>query len=210
MSGRMTCRYPLDWPDGWPKTGDLYRHSSNRFKTTFDLARRQLQAELDRLGAASVVLTSWLDIRADGQMRADQARRKIPDPGVSLFFTLRGRPMVMAQDAFDTVHGNARSIGLAIENLRGLERHGGGHMMEKAFDGFAALPPPAMPNGRPWRQVLDMPLMDLSAADALILAEARFKGLSKRAHPDAGGTADAQAELNDAIARARTELGVIG
>ncbi len=35
-----------------------------------------------------------------------------------------------------------RSLTISIEGLRQMERHGGAHMMERAFDGFAALPPP--------------------------------------------------------------------
>jgi len=31
---------------------------------------------------------------------------------------------------------------MAIEGLRQMERHGGAVMLERAFDGFAALPPP--------------------------------------------------------------------
>jgi hypothetical protein len=50
--------------------------------------------------------------------------------------------MTMACDRFDNAAANMRSLGLAIEAMRQLERHGGGAMMEKAFSGFVALPPP--------------------------------------------------------------------
>ena len=50
--------------------------------------------------------------------------------------------MVMAQDRFWSIIGNMRSLTMAIEGLRQMERHGGATMMERAFDGFTALPPP--------------------------------------------------------------------
>ncbi len=40
----------------------------------------------------------------------------------------------------------------------------------------------------------------------LMLAEARFKAKARQAHPDAGGTVDAMAELNIAVEEARAEL----
>jgi hypothetical protein len=48
----------------------------------------------------------------------------------------------MAQDRFWSIIGNMRSLTISIEGLRQMERHGGATMMERAFDGFAALPPP--------------------------------------------------------------------
>lgn len=44
----------------------------------------------------------------DGQPRADRARVQIADPGVALYFMLRGRQMVMARDAYTMPMGNLR------------------------------------------------------------------------------------------------------
>lgn len=79
-------------------------------------------------------------VRQDGLPYAQQ--RVINDPGVAVYFVRNKRPMVMAQDRFGTVLGNMRSLTTAIKGLRQMERHGGATMMERAFDGFAALPPP--------------------------------------------------------------------
>ena len=57
----------------------------------------------------------------------------------------------MARDAYKTVAGNMRSLTLAIEAMRQLERHGGSTMMERAFQGFAAIAPPDWK--KPWREV---------------------------------------------------------
>lgn len=184
----MTQSYPLHWPAGWARTLSVTRKRTSQFKTTFVKARQELWRELKLLGARHIVVSSWLPVRADGQPYADAARRRIEDPGVAVYFELNGRPMTMARDLYETVHDNLRSIGLAVEHLRGLERHGGGAMMERAFDGFAALPSP----DDPWK-ILELPR---NAAPEAI--QMRFRELAKAAHPDHGGTADAFARLTRA------------
>jgi hypothetical protein len=190
----MTQAYPLEWPKGWPHTPSERRRHNPHFQTTFDKARRDLLRELELLGASGVVISSWLPLNRDGSARADQARRGIEDPGVAVYFSRKGKQMVMARDAFLTVHDNLRSIGLAIAALRALERHGGGALLERAFHGFAALPPPE--RKKPWWEVLGIP-----QESEEFMIEAAYRHRSKTAHPDHGGSADAMAELN----RARDE-----
>lgn len=209
--------YPLCWPDGWPRTPNHVRDAGNHFKVqgdappdqswrprrpiTFDRARRLLRDELGRLGAENVVLSTNIPLRNDGEPRADQAERKIPDPGIAVYFMLKGRQMVMAQDAYTWLGANTRSLGLAIEALRSLDRHGGGKMMERAFAGFAALPAPDGVNPkRPWQTVLNYSLDpdDLSDVSPDEI-DARFRTLAKRRHPDVpGGSKEAFQELQDA------------
>jgi hypothetical protein len=182
--------YPLSWPDGWKRTPDHKRNNYARFKTTFTKARQELFAELDRLGAHHAVVSSWLPLRNDGMPRADAARMRISDPGVAVYFELRGRPMVMARDIYTNVHDNLRSIGLAIEHLRGLERHGGATMMERAFEGFAALPNADM--------VECFAALGLRADATEDQINAAFRERARNAHPDTGGSTDAMAKLSNA------------
>lgn len=169
--------FPLEWPAGWERTPDHKRKTSAPFRTTFDRAKRDLQDELRRLGARDLVISSWLAVKNDGTPYSDQARRRIPDPGVAVYFTLRGRQMVMARDAYATPHDNLRSIGLGIAHMRGLERHGGATMMERAFEGFTTL-------GNPDNPLTILGLKPGASQDEI---KARYRDLARSLHPDAGG-----------------------
>ena len=192
--------FPLRWPAGWERTPDHKRKASTRFNTTFDRARRDLNAELGRLGAKSVVISSWLPLRRDGQPYSDQARRRLEDPGVAVYFMLRGKQMVMARDAYTNVHDNLRSIGLGIAHLRGLERHGGGMMMERAFGGFEALANPETFDA--WA-ILGLRKEGATIADV----QAAFRRRATTAHPDSGGSTEKFQELEGAKRVAIIQLG---
>lgn len=193
--------YPLQWPDGWPRTPQYKRESDRKFGgpvygLTVGRARDQLVAELQRLKARNIVISSNIALRRDGLPYSDQ--RRIDDPGVAVYFSLRQKPMVMARDAYTSVAGNLRSLTLAIEAMRQLERHGGSTMMERAFSGFAALTPPDWK--KPWRQVFGVPADWRGDITALYREKARNR------HPDAGGNDTLMAELNVAYEEAKREL----
>lgn len=210
----MTEAYPLRWPDGWPRTPSHKRQSGNQFgrmvqrdgqswrrrtKLSPGAAQGGLIDELRRLGAKSVVISSNVPLRLDGLMRADAADRHYDDPGVAVYFSLNHRPMVMAQDAYAGVAENMRRLTLAIEAMRALERHGGGTMMNRAFDGFSALPPPsgAKPRREWWEVLRYARRPDLDMIQDVDI-DARYRAAAKKAHPDAGGSDEAMAELNAA------------
>jgi hypothetical protein len=210
----MTEAYPLQWPDGWPRTrSDLREDSRYRFKTssrrvgenyesgravTFDVARKKLCEELDRLGASNVIISTNLPLRADGFPRADAARARIQDPGVAVYFTLKKKQMVMACDRYDAPSANLRSVGLAIEAMRQLDRHGGGAMLERAFTGFAAIAPPSWK--KPWREVFGV------KPDWQGDIESLYREKAKHRHPDRGGSDALMAELNVAYKEGKREL----
>lgn len=205
--------YPLTWPAGWPRTPDHLRQDSKyRFKRTgrysssqspfwtFAEARDALNDELDRLGARNLVLSSNYELRLDGQPSAKAGNPL--DRGIAVYFTLKGKQMVMACDMHVRAEENMRSLTLAIEAMRQLERHGGGVMMERAFTGFEALPAPGA--ARSWRDVLGFHAVQLPTRTAI---DAAWKDLAKKRHPDAGGSDAAMAELNEARAAALKEIG---
>jgi hypothetical protein len=172
---------------------------SGRF-WTFAEARNALNDELDRLGARNLVLSSNYEFRLDGQPSAKAGNPL--DRGIAVYFTLKGKQMVMACDQHVRAEENMRSLTLAIEAMRQLERHGGGIMMERAFEGFQALPAPVAT--RPWREVLGLVGEKNPTAEQV---NHHFKIKAKSAHPDAGGSDAAMAELNASKAEALKEIG---
>lgn len=194
----MTFQSPLKWPDGWTRGQSRPPSSSGRFKTTFDRSKQRMYRALEKLGATSIVVSSFMPLRLDGTPRADQARRSMTDNGVAVYFTLKQKQMVLARDAYDSAFDNFHSICMALEYLQGLERHGGATMMERAFDGFTALPSQAH-----WRHVLGF-----ASDERLTLrqVEDRYREGAKRCHSDTGGGHEAMIKLNAAIEQARKEL----
>ena len=202
--------YPLHWPDGWPRThpwerdDSKYRFRKGRYDQrspfwSFAEARDALLDELDRLGAINAVLSTNYTVRNDGLPRAD--RRAPDDTGVAIYFQLNGRPQVMACDMHVRAEENMRSLALSIEAMRALERHGGGRMMERAFEGFTALPAPD--RVKQWWDVLDL-WSDATRADV----EEAWKRLRKERHPDTpGGSTTAFQELQAAYEQGQRATG---
>jgi hypothetical protein len=202
----MTTAYPLAWPEGWPRTPTAAQDRGWAFKlmnystgyrqhVTFAVARDKLFDELKKLEATNVVVSS--NHPTDRYGVPVESKRAVPDEGVAVYFSYRAKPMVMACDRYNNAAANMRSLGLAIEAMRQLERHGGGTMMEKAFEGFAALPSP-----KHWSEILGVPRN--AGADAITAA---YRDRARKAHPDAGGSSAAMAEINAARDLALREVG---
>ena len=197
----MTEAYPLHWPDGWPRTRSACRDGylsgyDHRNSQSWSKVTHRLLNELRLLKAEDVIISTNQPLRRDGLPYAQQ--RRIEDPGVAVYFRVDGRALVIAQDRFWNMPCNIRSIALAIEGLRQMQRHGGDHIMERAFTGFAALPAP-----KAWPEVLGFP------PDATITGEAlgaRFRALAKEHHPDRGGDPQKFAAITEAVEEGRRAL----
>lgn len=204
----MTAQaYPLQWPEGWPRTPASKQDRGWQFKqqkqdgfgrglVTFAKARDQLYEELRRLGATNVVVST--NHKPDRFGIPTESKRSVGDQGIAVYFMLKKRPLAMACDRYDNAAANMRSLGLAIEAMRQLERHGGGTMMERAFSGFAAIAPPSWK--KPWREVFGVKPDWTGDVTALYREKARHR------HPDAGGSDTMMAELNVAYEEAKSEL----
>lgn len=188
----MTQAFPLQWPDGWPRT-PKHKRGPPKFQKTWAGTLSLVRDEVRRLGGGNMIISSNVPLRRDGSPYADMAQDRVDDPGVAVYFVLNGQPRVMARDVYLTVHDNLHSVALAIEAMRAIERHGGAATMERPFEGFAALP---APGATPWHDVLQV-RRDASRDDV----EAAFRRLARERHPDRGGSDAMMAELN----RARTE-----
>ena len=203
--------YPLQWPAGWPRTPAHKRQDSRnrwgkgegrkRRPWTFGEARDELYNELERFGARNLVVSTNFQLTQAGYPSRNFG---VPDDqGVAIYFTLSGKQMVMAQDGHTRAEENLRALSLVLKYLRGVEELGGGTMMEKAFEGFQALPAPGAKKA--WREVLMFgPDMLRPNRD---MVEKRFRELARERHPDAGGSTAAMAELNAAKAEALKDIG---
>lgn len=211
--------YPLQWPPNTRRTNPSDRRRSTfrtRVDGTFRLpsvyeAAKDLLDELRRLKADRVVITSFLPTRHDGLPYSDG---RSEDPGIAVWCVYNGRERVFACDEWQTHSENLRAITLSIEALRGLSRWGMAEVAERAFAGFAALPPgapdvlPEPPRRPPWREVfaVDESLTDLANDDLAAIIKARHRKLIAAAHPDAGGDTAAAAAINAALDEALAEL----
>jgi len=188
----MATPYPLCWPAGQPRTrspGDAkFRDRGKRINAEVAIAR--LQAELDRLGAGDVVLSSDWPRNLKGSFLANAAPA---DRGVAVHFVAFGKQTVLACDRWNRLADNIAAIAAHIEALRGIDRWGVGSI-EQAFAGYVALPAPEQ-----WWQVLgckpDTPIATV---------EQVHRELAKRHHPDRGGSGAMMARLNAALDQART------
>ena len=179
MTIRPDERYPLTWPEGWPRTS-TWRRGASPFKiNSTDRAMRELLAELERLGARNVIVSSNLKLRQDGLPYANQPRND--DEGIAVYFVRKGKDMVLACDKFAKREANMRAITKTIEAIRGIERWGSSDLMERAFTGFTALPSSA----ESWWGVLGV---EPNARPVEI--EAAYKRRRSETHPDNGGNAD--------------------
>lgn len=200
----MAEAYPLTWPDGQPRTPSHMRKRS-QFKVSQDTAQRFLRAEIQRLGGRNLIISTNIPIRQDGLPYADAARRIIRDNGVAVYFDYDGKPMCFACDKWETVRENIHAISKTIEALRGIERWGSGDMMEKAFRGYAALPPPMTPPKQKWWQVFGFSGPDVTFATI----RAKYLDFVRQFH-EGGATPDPDrmAMYNAAYDEAREEKGL--
>lgn len=202
----MITAYPLQWPEGWPRTKSWHQ-KNGRFKhdgrwiTVYAACDRVLR-ELEMLGIVrdDIVISTNLKTRMDGMPRSDQ--REPSDHGAAVYWqTRKGVRRVMAIDQYDKVADNLAAIAATLDAMRAIDRHGGAQILDRAFTGFSALPAPGAPRG--WREVLGIEL----GVTNLGIVRAAYKALAMKHHPDRpGGSHDAMTELNGALAAAEKEL----
>lgn len=197
----MTQAYPLQWPASRQRTSWARRKNGSFRKDGHAIgvkdAVTRLQEELERLGATDYVLSTNLERNLDGSLRA---RTAPADPGVALYFTLKGKPHCMPCDTYNSVAQNIAGIAAHIEATRAIERYGVSTVAEM-FTGFLALPS----GKRPWREVLELTGFPNGTITKATVENA-FRGLAAERHPDKGGTDAMMSELNIARADALREI----
>jgi hypothetical protein len=225
MTPNNISAYPLAWPAGWPRARDrkgaqfnkrepVYRDGQRVYDAKRELsvndATKRVLYELERLGVGhgDAIISTNLVLRLDGLPRSDQ--RMPDDPGVAVYWRKDSRsPMrVMAIDRYTRVADNLAAIAATLEAMRAIERHGGAQILERAFTGFDALPPPmTTPAPKPWHEVLgfgkERPTGRDITPDEIQRA---YRDRVRAAHPDTGGSHDAFAELSRARDQALEHL----
>ncbi len=189
----MTLAYPLQWPQDKLRTASP---QISRFNTTFTMVRENLAKELYKLGAVNCVLSSNVELRLDGLPYA--SRRKPEDAGVAIYFILNGRQMCFACDKWTTVKDNMHAIAKTIAAIRGIARWGSEDMLESAFAGFEALPPPSQDSCHE--------ILGVATGSSFVELRAAYLKLAKQLHPDCGGSNEAMYRLNAAYREALDEL----
>lgn len=200
----LRAAYPLTWPENQKRTVS-HRRRYVKFKVTLGRARDDLMREPGLLGAKDITVSSNVPTRRDGLPYC--GAREPNDPGVAVYFDRevgdsypRKRvPFVVACDSYDKVTQNIRAVGVTIEALRAIQRHGATEMLEQAFTGFAALPPAHRDD--PWWETLGV----AKTADAETINRA-FRELAALHHPDKGGDVQIFSKISAAYTESKEVL----
>jgi hypothetical protein len=193
--------YPLQWPEGMPRT-PRHRIADSRFDVSPDRAQRLMHDEIKRMGGRNIIVSTNQRVRRDGGVYAADLNRTPDDAGVAVFFDRDGQRVCFACDRYPRLWENMRAIGKTIEAMRAIERYGSQELLNRAFTGFAALPSPEQASH--WRSVLGVKEGRSPGLEALT---DRYRELAKRRHPDSGGSAEQFQALQEAFEQAKKELG---
>lgn len=208
-------RYPLCWPKDWKRTTTRVRaqfgkagkivgqfQRLNKSKLSIDDSFRRIEYEMERFGVElhTVLVSTNLRMNVRGLPAGNSGEPS--DPGVAVYWTLKGKSQCMAIDRYDRVADNLAAVAATLEAMRAIERHGGGSILERAFLGFAQLPASTEIN---WREIF-LVSPALPAAKQLAQVNEAFRLMASEKHPDTGGDHERMVNLNAARAAALREL----
>lgn len=192
----MTQTYPLQWPEGRPRTPGRDQRSAKfnegGLLVSKSHALKRLRHQVRMLGAEPPVVSTMIELRRDGTPR--RGRRAPEDTGVAVYFDLTGEQFCLACDHWDRIADNIVAIAKHIEASRGQERWGVATAKD-TFAGFKALPAPGT---KEWHLILEVP----ANADRKSI-DAAYRALARERHPDQGGSDAMMADLNAAYDQAK-------
>jgi hypothetical protein len=197
-------RFPLAWPMGWKRTAAGARQwakfskrvtGSYGYKTNQPLsvaqAVQRLADELRKMGVGEDwLISSNVRVRLDGMPYSNDSPPQ--DPGVAVYFKIKGKPRVLACDKWARVADNIAAVAGHVEAIRAQDRYGVG-TLDQAFAGYTAIP--ARTGGADWRAEMGFesrPIVTQAEVDT------RYQKLARARHPDLGGSHEAMARLNEA------------
>jgi hypothetical protein len=194
MAETLIPPYPLQWPQGVPRTAPERRIKSP-FRTNLDAAIRNVTDSLRLFQKEAGVKIQHTQISSNVTL----LDKRPHDPGAVAWFMMDGRWVAFGVDRFPTVEANVQAIHHIIEARRTELRYGGLAIVRQTFAAFAALPAPQKAD---WWEVLGV---SKTASRAEI--EAAYRSLARDRHPDRGGTNEQMAALNEAREKALRERG---
>ncbi len=200
----MIEAYPLCWPLGYERTPKAEKKHAP-FKTSFASARDQAIRELEMMGADNIIISTNIPLRKDGLPYSVPfgSVTITDDTGIAVYFDFIEETKVLCCDAWLTLDDNMQAITKTIEALRGIDRWKVSDMLNRTFTGFKAIAEKSEVNKRPWWEVLWCPQ---GAGPEII--KFKYRELAKKLHPDAGGTAQAFQELQEAYEQALQSNGI--
>jgi hypothetical protein len=190
--------FPLNWPPSWKRTAITARvHGS--FGTKKDggyglrdvtiaeaVGRVLFSLDMMKVPSGDTLISTNNAVRRDGVPYTNRGMN--PDPGVAVYWKVKGKERCMAIDRYDSIAGNLAAIAASLEALRSVARHGSAEILDRAFTGFAALPA-----AEQWFQVLGV---GVSATEVQI--RDAYQRLAHKHHPDLGGDEAAMSRINRA------------
>jgi len=185
--------FPLQWPAGWRRTpahqrsSAKFRHRDSRVDVGGGASR--VYRELAAMGIPEhrIIVSSDLRLRLDGRPYSSQTTGQL-DPGVAVYWQDGQQQRCMAIDRYDRIADNLAAVAATIEAMRAIERHGGALILDRAFQGFTALPAPEQ-----WFTILGV-----AATATREQIEAAYRPLAMKHHPDRGGDPKEMARINAA------------
>jgi hypothetical protein len=178
--------FPLSWPTGIPRMTS--RKKSQFGDHSVVSAVKEIRRNISLMGARLPVVSSNIPLRMDGDPYSNPGRMQ--DPGVAVYFQLKGKPYCMPCDMWQSVEENLWAVAKHIEAMRGMQRWGVGSV-EQQFAGFKAL---AAQNQEAWWDVLCC-----RPDDDKDVIEKQYRARARTAHPDvAGGSHEIMSRLNQA------------
>lgn len=205
MTDHITAS-PLCWPAGWPRARHRVESRFGSYRSgrwnwpSIEEGKNDILHELDLMGVRerSIIISTDLRLRLDGYPYANQPQPK--DVGVAVYWKDKaGNDRVMALDQYQKIGCNLRAIAKSLEALRGIERWGGGQILDRAFSGFVALPSPEMAGG-----VDPYELLGITPEDSIEVRREAYRRARAKAHPDRGGSP----EMYNQVRRAAEQIGV--
>lgn len=139
----MIEAYPLCWPIGYERKSEQRK---SRFKGTLGAARDFVQAEIERMKATDLIISTNIPLKQNGELYADWQRYRIDDHGVAIYFTINGEQKSLCCDTYKSIWENMYAIGRAIDALRMIDRDGVSEFLKRAFTGFKAIEGPGANN----------------------------------------------------------------